>query len=350
METITMLSTPRLSPDPTATRINAAINNEKMIRTQHIDDARHPIDYMSPCAAEESEPFTGKRTFTIEGPMELYLDANDRGVYKKSLLHVESGDINRVRDIVERVTSLRHPMRTIPLPTRSEPYGTTHQLVSQIKTTLLEQTSVSSEASAILTYWALSTWFMDTLPVAPCLVITGSSQEGDTVLRTLRTFCRHPLLMAGINGTSLKGIPWHLSPTLLIFEPNLRKGTTELISCSTRPGYLVGRTEKYQDYYCPKAIYVGQNQSMQSIPRHSAHVNATATPTVGLGSQRISEAIAQRFQNQLVNYRLGNLVNVHKSHFDAVHLPTETRTIANALGACIVDAPDLQEELIQLLP
>ena len=137
-----MLSTPRLSPDPTVTHLNAAIKNEKMIHTQHSDDARHPVDYMSPCASEESETFTAKRTSTIEGPMELYLDANDRGVYKKSLLHVESGDINRVKDIFERVTSLRHPMRTIPLPTHSEPYGTTHQLFSQIKTTFLEQTSV----------------------------------------------------------------------------------------------------------------------------------------------------------------------------------------------------------------
>jgi hypothetical protein len=341
-----MINTPHLSRHPTTPYINADINNEKMVHTQHSDDAHHPVDHRSPYT---SEGFTPSRSSTIEGPLELYFTADDRSAYKRPLLQVDSGDISRVEEIIERVAALRYPMRTIPLPTHSEPHGTTHQFFSQIKTTILEQTSVSSEVSAVLTYWVLSTWFMDALPLAPCLVITGSSHEGDILLRTLRAFCRHSFLMAGANGSSLKGIPWHLSPTLLIFEPNLRKVTTELISCSTRPGYLVGSAEKYQDYYCPKAIYVGQKLSMQSIPGYSVHVNATATSTVGLGSRRMSEAITQSLQNQLLNYRLSNLVNVHKSNFDAVDLPTETRTIANALGACIVDAPDLREELIDLL-
>jgi hypothetical protein len=40
---------------------------------------------------------------------------------------------------------------------------------------------------------------------------------------------------------------------------------------------------------------------------------------------------------------------VHNSDFDASSLPSDTRAVANALGACIVDAPDLQAELVSLL-
>jgi hypothetical protein len=44
-----------------------------------------------------------------------------------------------------------------------------------------------------------------------------------------------------------------------------------------------------------------------------------------------------------------NLVKVYHSGFDAAGLMSETRTIANALGACVVDSPELQSHLISLL-
>ena len=54
-------------------------------------------------------------------------------------------------------------------------------------------------------------------------------------------------------------------------------------------------------------------------------------------------------QNQLLNYRLKNLVRVHNSKFDASQMTSDTRAVTNALGACLVDSPGLQSNLISLL-
>jgi hypothetical protein len=54
-------------------------------------------------------------------------------------------------------------------------------------------------------------------------------------------------------------------------------------------------------------------------------------------------------QNRLLSHRLKSLVKVYKSEFDACELTSDTRAIANALGACVVDSPKLQSELIMLL-
>lgn len=48
-------------------------------------------------------------------------------------------------------------------------------------------------------------------------------------------------------------------------------------------------------------------------------------------------------------YRVKNLLDVYGSDFKATGLPSEVTSIANALGGCIVESPDLQAELVSLL-
>jgi hypothetical protein len=193
------------------------------------------------------------------------------------------------------------------LPTGPERYGTTGELFSQISTTIVKQTCLSNQVSAVLTYWAISTWFLESLPLAPCLVITGSSHEGNGVLQTLKAFCRHPFLMAGVSEASLKNINWNLDPTLLLSEPNLSKRMTALLGSSTSPGYLVGSADSYKDYFCSKAIYLGENLPIHSMPPFCVHVNAAAMSKAGTKYAKPSpDAITQRFQNRLLCYRLSN--------------------------------------------
>ena len=52
---------------------------------------------------------------------------------------------------------------------------------------------------------------------------------------------------------------------------------------------------------------------------------------------------------KLVNYRLVQYDEVRRSEFDVTGLTAPIREIALGLGACLIDAPDLQERLITLL-
>ena len=59
--------------------------------------------------------------------------------------------------------------------------------------------------------------------------------------------------------------------------------------------------------------------------------------------------MVQDLRNQLQRYRCKNLVRVYSSDFSASILTSDTRAIANALGACIIDSPGLQSQLISSL-
>lgn len=75
----------------------------------------------------------------------------------------------------------------------------------------------------------------------------------------------------------------------------------------------------------------------------------TAPAAAKQNSLRVTEALVKDLQNQLLRYRCKNLVRVYNCDFDASPLTSDTRAIANALGACIIDSPGLQSKLISLL-
>jgi hypothetical protein len=249
----------------------------------------------------------------------------------------------------------RDPLQGVPFPTGKQGYGTTGELFATIKLAIAEQTHLPDANSALLTYWVLSTWFQDILPLAPGLAITGWAYEGDAVLRTLQAFCYHPALVAGITSATLNDLYWDRKPTLLISDPNLSKRMAVLLGSSTSRGYLTfrkvaGRPASPFDYFSSKAIFLGEDPQMVSVLQHYLHINASPAPGVeSLHASPLSEKIIQDFQNQLLGYRIKSLPGAHMSDFYAEGLSSGVASIANALGRCIVDAPDLQAELVSLL-
>ena len=124
-----------------------------------------------------------------------------------------------------------------------------------------------------------------------------------------------------------------------------------LLGCATSRGYMAGDANEYKDFYGPKAVYLGEEVSIDRIPRCSLQVRMqpTSPASAAQHSFRQNKTVAQDLQNQLLRYRTKSLVKVYNSDFDACGLTSDTRAIANALGACIVDSPALQSQLISLL-
>jgi hypothetical protein len=151
--------------------------------------------------------------------------------------------------------------------------------------------------------------------------------------------------------SSLKNVNWHTTPTLLFYDPNVTKQMASLLGCTATRGHLVGDAVRYRDFFGPKAVYLGEEVSADRIPLCCLQVNVhptTAACAIEKAS-RLTEIEVQELQNELLNYRLKNLVRVYNSKFDSSALTSDTRAIANALGACVVDSPKLQSELITLL-
>jgi hypothetical protein len=231
----------------------------------------------------------------------------------------EEGSESGIQAIVERAESVRAPLNATPVPTGTTPFGTTDELFIRLQEAIAAQVSLPAQTSALLTYWTFSTWFSDGLSVAPGLAIVGPSHEGDLVLRALRNFCRYPLLLTRAEVSSLKKLNWHTTPTLLFYDPNITKQMATILGCTSSRGYMVGDAGGYKDFYGPKALFVGEEVSVDRIPWSSLQVRLQpATPASATQHLLpLTEAAVQDLQNQLLRYRLKNLVKVYHSDFDA---------------------------------
>jgi hypothetical protein len=298
--------------------------------------------------ASIASPAVGKPIQWIKGGAELARTSRTQFTSWTPEVAVEAGHESTLQAILQRAEWVCLPLCGTPLPNGWDHYGTTEQFFTRIRETIVEQALLSEQASSLLAYWSLSTWFPDALPLAPCLAIIGSPEEGDRVLRVLSNLCRFPLRMMGINIPDLRTIRRDIPPTLLFYEPNLTKQNATFLGCSTRRGYLLGGWNKCRDFYGSKAIYLGEDVPVGPKLEWSLQVNVTATTTVRM-APALSDSGVLSLQRQLLGYRLTNLIKVENSTFDAQALPADIRPIANALGACLVDSPKLQDELISWL-
>jgi hypothetical protein len=78
---------------------------------------------------------------------------------------------------------------------------------------LFTEHGASDKIAKGLTYWALSTWFTDLHPVAPCLVLTGPRPEGRLILQLLACVVHHGLPLGDITLSGLRSLPMHVQPT-----------------------------------------------------------------------------------------------------------------------------------------
>jgi hypothetical protein len=238
-------------------------------------------------------------------------------------------------------------METSKLPVEAKPEDwSTETLFARTKATLAAYTAIPFEDCDLLMYWVLSTWFTDKLPIAPCLLLTGSAHDGDVVLHALNAFCRNSVLLDGLSRSSMCNYRWGF--TILIKDRLVGKKGIALLN-STTPGYRTGIGGGYHgDLYNSKAIYFGQHLPDLEMPLYSLHINLATAETSRL-PRPITAGVTKKIQGLLEAYRVKNLEHVGTSEFDASSLPAETRALANALGACIVDAPNLHKNLITLL-
>jgi hypothetical protein len=124
-----------------------------------------------------------------------------------------------------------------PAPLPLEPDSETGALHTQIKRMIAERTSFPDSVSALVAFWAISTWFQEALTIFPCLVITGDVHEGMVLLAVLRDLCRTPTLLAGFKRADLKDLNGYR--TLLISEPNLDNRTAALLGNLTNRDFML---------------------------------------------------------------------------------------------------------------
>jgi len=225
-------------------------------------------------------------------------------------------------------------------------YGETLDLFAQIFF-LFINCGLSEDYAQVCAYFVFASWFPEFLPVAPCLILTGSEPEARTILRLLAALVRLALPLAEINIDAFDCDTRNLRPTLLIsrVDPKMWK----LLSASNHPHAFLPRKKELIDLFRAKAAYLGP--TLVGVG-DDAILNVHCVPSderLPVFNTAILEQIAADFQPMLLDYRFKNIAKVRRADFDAPTLPTPFRTMAQALGACIVDDPDLQTGIVKLL-
>jgi hypothetical protein len=236
-------------------------------------------------------------------------------------------------------------LEALTLPSKPTDCGSTVEMFGQIRDFFLGH-GVSEDATQACTYFAFASWFPESLPVAPFLLLTGTQAEARVLLRLLTCVVRHGLPLAEINLASFHCLPMHVQPTLLIapVHPSMWK----LFSASSHPATFVPNKNGLTDAYCAKAAYAGSTS--WAVCEDSILISCTLRGgKLPFVNGLMLEKLAAHFQPKFLDYRLKHVAQVRDANFDAMMLPIPLRMLARALGSCIVDAPELQADVVRML-
>lgn len=221
----------------------------------------------------------------------------------------------------------------------------TRELYLEIKHMIARRTCLSDRVSALLSFWAVSTWFQDALQVFPLLVITGPAHEAITVLNVLNELCCKPALLAAFKQGDLKDLRGH---TLLISARNWDNRTATLLGNLTNRNFLLLEERSLLGCAGSRAIYVGEDAAVKRV-QNSIHVDATVPLDHDAVVDRWVPGTIDVLRKRISAYRTRHLARVRSLEFNPCGLSREANVIANALGSCIVEAPELQTQLVALL-
>jgi hypothetical protein len=240
-------------------------------------------------------------------------------------------------------------LRAVRWPTKCADYGSTNKLFTAVRESLMNH-GFPEEVALATTYGVFPTWFPECVPHAPCMEIKGPRPEANLLLQLLGCLVRHALPLAEVRRAALCSLPSGLQPTLLISEEHLAPSTLRLLSASNNPNAYTTWRDSLVDLYSAKAVYRGDALGDSVFGDATLRVNlAPFRGRLPVLDPRTQQEIATALQAQFLGYRLRNISKVRDSRFDLPAFASPIRILARVLGACIVDAPELQAGLVPLL-
>jgi hypothetical protein len=160
----------------------------------------------------------------------------------------------------------------------------------------------------------------------------------------LGCICHHPVLLADFD---VLGLPKELRPTRLIGQAGTRLdkglGALQFSGFGDPKGEL-------RELAATTVVYIGE-ADLKS-PFADVGFWFSVPPAIRLFSEQDERREAfpiNSLQNKLLAYRLQNFSKIALSDFDAPDFYGASREMARSLGRCIVDAPELQTKIIDLL-
>jgi len=240
--------------------------------------------------------------------------------------------------------------RALRLPSNTAEYGSTRELFVKISNLISRTTQEADDLVQLVTFFVLTTWLIESLPVAPCLwIVSPPTTTPAPLMQVLGLLCRRALVVSDISATGV-GALMDLQPTLMteVFNPTRR--LLNLLRGSSRHGALTALGGRFIDTCSAKLLFAREPlRGPESVGFPFELVLRQARGYVPLMSAAEAESIAAEFQAQLLSYRFRSMHKLRAPVFDLSQFTVPMREFAYSLGACVVDDDELQARIVPLL-
>jgi hypothetical protein len=275
-------------------------------------------------------------------------------VYKNGSVHyaasVERGD--RVLVPVPREQTI---FKHVRLPRGIQPYESSVKLLTGIATLILACVDVCMGDATLIAAFVMSTWFIESLAIAPYLALVGLPRSGKTtLLQVLTQVCRRPLLTADITSAAFYEVYEKLNPTLLVDETltaGNRRELFHLLKSGTTRGSVTLRKGRSLKAFGPKVISCTELPTDAALNSRCVIITMQETNRTDLAKPTDKKMldIADVLQKQLLQYRLENYHSLRLPKVEGdERLHSRTRDLYQALALPIGSQPEFCEYLVRL--
>jgi hypothetical protein len=173
-------------------------------------------------------------------------------VWKDGVVHI--ADRFRCRDrILVPIPRNQHIIKHVRFPQGVESCVSVKAVLARMHRIFSECLDLSVEYICLLSFFVLSTWLIEQLPVAPYLALVGLPRSGkSTALSVLRLLCRSALLTTDITAAAFYRACERLTPTLLIDETGTAGEQRTLLHLlrtgTTRDGIALRKNESFNTF------------------------------------------------------------------------------------------------------
>ena len=169
-------------------------------------------------------------------------------------------------------------------------------------------TGMGDSVAQPLTYFVISTWLADRLPVAPFVwIVAPPTIAAAPVAQLLGLLCRRALTVNDVGSRGLLALTMDLQPTLLteIFRPTRR--VLDSLRASSRHCSVITTRGGAVDPFCAKAVFAPE--PLHDPASAGFPLEVVLPPTLEYIqplNQSQADNIAAEFQPKLLQYRLLN--------------------------------------------
>lgn len=240
--------------------------------------------------------------------------------------------------------------RAIWFPSRVDSFGSSRQLFDEMCGVIKQYTDLPDNLVSLAAHAARASWFPEAPDAPISLVIRGpQSPQARQLLLVLSCLYRRAVSLGEIIPAALYSLPLDLSPSLFIERYDDTPRLEKLIRATFNRGYVPFKGKLVRTT-CTTVFHIDEPLIDTIAGRNIIEIpTAYLRSPLPILSPKAQQEIAKNFQPKLLMYRLVNFRHVMNSTFDPASFAYPINELVRGLAACVVDDPERQRDIVNLL-